>query len=86
MPFPGTRLLFKAHLLYFMCCFLLFSHFPLFCLLSLNCRDSQGHIITFLPGEIKEGLLEAWLSLFLLEKKKANFPTSVTASTDVHML
>lgn len=73
MPFPGTRLLFKAHLLYFMCCFLLFSHFPLFCLLSLNCRDSQGHIITFLPGEIKEGLLEAWLSLFFLEKKKQTF-------------
>lgn len=55
---------------YFMCCFLLFSHFSLFCLLSLNCRDSQGHIITFLPGEIKEGLLEAWLSLFLLKKNK----------------
>lgn len=53
----------------FMCCFLFFSHSPLFCLLSLNCGDSRGQIRTFLPGEIKEGLLEAWLSLFQLKKK-----------------
>lgn len=52
----------------FMRCFLFFSHSPLFCLLSLNCGDSQGQIRTFLPGEIKEGLLEAWLSLFQLKK------------------
>lgn len=64
----------------FMCCFLFFSHSPLFCLLRLNCGDSQGQIRTFLPGEIKEGLLEAWLSLFQL-KKKIKPP-----STDVHAL
>lgn len=52
----------------FMCCFLFFSHSPLFCLLSLNCGDSQGQIRTFLPGEIKGGLLEAWLSLLQLKK------------------
>lgn len=54
----------------FMCCFLLFSHSPLFCLLSLNWGDSQGQIRTFLPGEIKEGLSEAWLSPFQLKKIK----------------
>lgn len=72
----------------FMCCFLFFSHSPLFCLLSLNWGDSQCQIRTFLPGEMKEGLLEAWLSLFQLQKEnnKSNFPTSAGASTDVHAL